>query len=211
MLADEKITGKEFKDALVGGFDFVFKKAINRIKYPYFVFYVKEYLESTYGKDFDVQGGLKIYTTLDPKLQDKAQELIDKQRAFNKARGATNTALVSMDNKTGHILAMVGGIDYFSEEDGANVNIITAKRQPGSSFKPIEYSLAIAKHPIGPETPLYDVKTDFGAWEPDNYDGKFYGRMTLKTALGNSRNIPAIKIFMYAGGEDAVVKFANTL
>jgi len=108
-------------------------------------------------------------------------------------------------------MAMVGGPDYFSDEPGANVNIITSRRQPGSSFKPIVYSLAIAKNPIGPETPVYDVDTKFGKWNPDNYDQKFMGRMPVKKALDYSRNIPAAKMFYLAGGEDTLVKYANDL
>lgn len=116
-----------------------------------------------------------------------------------------------MDNKTGQILAMVGGADYFNGDEDGNVNIITSKRQPGSSFKPIVYTLAISKNPIGPDTPIFDVKTKFGDWEPNNYDEKFLGKMPLKKALDYSRNIPAIKMFYVAGGEASIVEFAESL
>ncbi len=116
-----------------------------------------------------------------------------------------------MDNKTGQILAMVGGADYFNGDEDGNVNIITSKRQPGSSFKPIVYTLAISKNPIGPDTPIFDVKTKFGDWEPNNYDEKFLGKMSVKKALDYSRNIPAIKMFYVAGGEASIVEFAESL
>lgn len=96
-------------------------------------------------------------------------------------------------------MAMVGGTDYFNMENDGNVNITTSKRQPGSSFKPIVYALGISKEPIGPETPIYDVPTKFGAWEPDNYDKQFLGKMSIRRALDYSRNIPAIKMFYMAG------------
>jgi len=199
MLEDAKIKPAEYQSAFVQGLDFQFQAYKENIKYPHFVFYVKDYLENKYGKDFEAQGGLKIYTTIDPILQDKAGELIKKQVAINTTKyGARSAALVSMDNKTGQILAMVGGADYFNNEEGGNVNIITSMRQPGSSFKPIVYSLAISKNPIGPDTPIFDLKTKFGDWEPNNYDEKFLGKMTVKKALDYSRNIPAIKMFYLA-------------
>lgn len=212
MFEDEKITAAEYQSAFIGGLDFQFQKYKENIKYPHFVFYIKDYLENKYGKDFEAQGGLKIYTTIDPVLQDKAEELVKKQVNINKERyGAKSAALVSMDNKTGQILAMVGGANYFNDEEDGNVNIITSKRQPGSSFKPLVYTLAISKNPIGPETPIFDLETKFGEWEPNNYDEKFMGKMTVKRALDYSRNIPAIKMFYLAGGEAAVVEFAENL
>jgi membrane carboxypeptidase/penicillin-binding protein PbpC len=88
---------------------------------------------------------------------------------------------------------------------------MTARRQPGSSFKPLVYALAISKYPIGADTPIYDVRTEFGNWEPKNFDASFLGRMTVKKALGYSRNIPAIKMLDIAGGEAAMVPFARSL
>jgi membrane peptidoglycan carboxypeptidase len=212
MFEDAKITPIEYQSAFIGGLDFQFRAYQENIKYPHFVFYIKDYLENKYGKDFESQGGLKIYTTIDPKLQDKAEELVKKQVKFNTPKyGAKSAALVSMDNKTGQILAMVGGADYFNGDEDGNVNIITSKRQPGSSFKPIVYTLAISKNPIGPDTPVFDLKTKFGNWEPNNYDENFLGKMNVKKALDYSRNIPAIKMFYLAGGEASVVEFAEAL
>lgn len=212
MFEDGKIKGEEYRWAFVGGLEFQFEKYHENIKYPHFVFYVKDYLENKFGKDFEAQWGLKIYTTIDPVLQDKAEELVEKQVKINATKyGAKSAALVSMDNKTGQILAMVGGADYFNGDEDGNVNIITSKRQPGSSFKPIVYTLAISKNPIGPDTPIFDVKTKFGDWEPNNYDEKFLGKMNVKRALDYSRNIPAIKMFYVAGGEASVVEFAESL
>lgn len=212
MLEDGKISPVEYKNAFIEGLDFQFHAYKENIKYPHFIFYIKDYLENKYGKDFEAQGGLKIYTTIDPVLQDKAEELVKKQVQINITKyGAKSAALVSMDNKTGQILAMVGGVDYFNSKEDGNVNIITSKRQPGSSFKPLVYTLAISKNPIGPDTPIFDLRTKFGEWEPNNYDEKFLGKMSVKKALDYSRNIPAIKMFYLAGGEASVVEFAENL
>ncbi len=162
MLEDKKIDGPTFKKILYDGLDFTFKSYAENIKYPYFVMHVKQYLEDTYGKDLDVTNGLKIYTTIDPVLQEKAEELLIKQVEINKKHfGASSAALVSMDNADGKLLAMVGGPDYFDAEHGGNNNMAVTPRQPGSSFKPLIYALAIEKNPIGPETPIADIKTTF--------------------------------------------------
>lgn len=212
MLEDGKIDGDIFKKILYDGIEFEFKKYSENIKYPYFVMYIKEYLETKYGKDIDVTNGLKVYTTIDPKLQSFAEEAVKKQVAINKVQyGANSAALVSMDNASGKLLAMVGWPDYFDIENGGNNNMATAIRQPGSSFKPIVYSLAISKNPIWPATPVTDSQLSFGKWKPDNYDRQFKWVMSLETALAYSRNIPAIKMYYLAGQEEEIIKFAKTL
>ncbi len=111
--------------------------------------YIKEYLEGKYAKDIDISNGLKVFTTIDPALQEKAEELVKKQAETNKKLyGASSAALISMDNKDGKLLAMVGGPDYFDLENGGNNNMTLALRQPGSSFKPFIYTLAISNYPI---------------------------------------------------------------
>ncbi len=212
MLEDGKIDGNIFKNVVYDGLEFTFKKYSENIRYPYFVMYIKEYLESRYWKDIDVTAGLKVYTTIDPKLQDKAEELVKKQVAINKVQyGATSAALVSMDNKSGWILSMVWWPDYFDIDNGGNNNMIIAKRQPWSSFKPIVYALAISKYPIGPESPVADVKTVFWKYIPNDYDNTFKGIMPLRKALAWSRNIPAVKMFYLAGKEAEVVKFGKSI
>ncbi len=109
MLEDDKITPDEFKAVILDGLEFQFQRNLQSIKYPHFVMYVQEYLTKKYGDDFFEQGGLDIYTSIDPKLQDKAEDLIKKQVLINTDKyGAAGAALVSMDNKTGKILSMVG-------------------------------------------------------------------------------------------------------
>jgi penicillin-binding protein 1A len=116
MFQDGYIDPAQYAASVVDAVAYQFVPYREDIKYPHFVFYVQEYLEREYGLDFLDQGGLKIYTTLDPKLQDKAQELVTTQAAKNAtAYSAKDAGLVSIDNANGQILVMVGGTDYFGE------------------------------------------------------------------------------------------------
>ena len=210
MFEDGAIDGKQYMAAFLGGLRFTFKPYREEIVAPHFVFHVKDLLAKKYGEDFFSRGGMKIYTTIDIRLQKKAQEIVAAKARENAVRAsASGAALVALENETGKILAMVGSSDYFDESSDGQVNVVTSKRQPGSSFKPLVYALAMANSPVGPESPVYDVPTKFGDWDPKNFDGNFMGKMTLRTALDQSRNIPAAKMFYLAGGEGPVVKFAR--
>lgn len=213
MLEDKYIAFDKWKQSVNTAIGFNFKKQTERISAPHFVFYIKEYLENKYGKDIVSIGWLKIYTTLDPDLQKKAEEIVEKYAAINETRaGAQNASLISLDNKTGWVLAMVWGRDYFDIENKWNVNMTTSAIQPGSTFKPFVYSLWIFNRAIGSKTPIYDLNTRFpGGYRPSNFDGKFMWKIGLSTALNNSRNIPAIKMFYLAGGESTIVKFMEKL
>ncbi len=162
MLEDDKLTPDEFKKVVIDAIDFEFRRNASAIKHPHFVMYVQEFLTRKYGDDFFDQGGLQIYTTIDPKLQNKAEALVLAQSLINRDKyGAKSAALISLDNLTGQIMAMVGSPDYTNTPEQGQVNVITSLRQPGSSFKPIVYSLAMSKDAVGPETPIYDVDTTF--------------------------------------------------
>lgn len=212
MFENKKIDGKTFGQIVYDGMEFQFSKNTAQIKYPYFVMYVQEYLESKYDNDLNIKNGLKIYTTIDPKLQDYAEQVIKEQVASNKkTQWATSAALISMDNITGKLLAMVGWPDYFDEENGGNNNMTLALRQPGSSFKPLIYGLAISKNPIWPMSPVADVDTSFWTYQPNNYDGKYTGIMTVAKALAYSRNIPAVKMYFLAGKEKEIIPFVESL
>lgn len=171
---------------------------------PHFVFYVMEELEKKYGREFLEQAGLKIYTTLDMNLQNRAEEVIQKEAERNVALGATNAALVALDAQEGEVLAMVGSRDYFNKAIDGQVNIATSPRQPGSSFKPLVYAKAFEKG-FQPETILFDLPTSFGAdgsgneYKPMNYDERFRGRLSMRESLANSLNIPAVQTQYLAG------------
>lgn len=212
MLEDGYISWEEYKQAFIEAIGFSFKTRKEKIKHPHFVMYIKEYLKEKYWEKIIEEWGLKIYTTLDPNLQKKAEEIIKKQVEINKKKyNANNAALIAIDNSQGDILAFVGWVNYFNEEIQGNVNMVTSKRQPGSSFKPYVYALAIEKNPFCSETPIYDLPTNFWKYRPKNYDGTFLGKMTLSTALNHSRNIPAVKLYYLAWQNQGIAEFLQKI
>ncbi|OGI46092.1 hypothetical protein A2121_01940 [Candidatus Nomurabacteria bacterium GWB1_40_6] len=190
------------------------------IRAPHFVFYIKDYIEQKYGQ-LSTGGGLKVTTTLDADLQAKAEEFVKEGALKNeKDWNGKNAGLVAIDPKTGQILTMVGSRDYFDKEIDGNFNIATANRQPGSSFKPFIYATAFNKG-FTPDTVLFDLPTEFqttcdasgkalpgrsqsNCYMPDNYDGKFRGPMSLRDALAQSINIPAVKLLYLSGLSDSL-------
>lgn len=208
------ITEDEFKQAQIEISDAIqFTPHRQSFTAPHFIFYVREQLEQKYGKEIVEQGGLKVTTTLDRNLQLKAEEIVSKFVEINKNKyGAENGALLATDPKTGHIFAMVGSADFFNEEIGGQNNITDQELQPGSSFKPIVYATAFLNR-YSPATVVYDVPTKFGTstQKIQNFDGNFYGPISLRAGLALSRNIPAIKTLYLAGGETEVVKLAKKM
>lgn len=222
MLETGAITEEEYQKALEE--KVVFAPVENRgIKAPHFVFYIQKYISEKYGEEAVENGGLSVYTTLDYDLQKRAEEILKvKSLEAEKSFDATNQALVAMDPKTGQILAMVGSRDYFDKNIDGAFNVATAKRQPGSSFKPFVYAKAFEKG-YTPKTVLFDVKTEFSTacppwgndsdrncYSPENFDGLFRGPMTLRDALQQSINVPAVKTLYLVGVNDAI-KFAQDI
>lgn len=191
------ITKEEMEDAKKAEIKVQPRK--DSVKAPHFVLYVRELLAEKYGEKVLEEGGLKITTSIDWEKQKAAEEALASRAEFNKKNyNASNAALVSIDPNTGEILAMVGSVDYFSQEIDGNVNVAITEQQPGSSIKPIVYAAAFRKG-YSPATMLVDVPTDFGNYTPRNYDGTFRGPMSIRQALANSVNIPAVKALAYAG------------
>ncbi len=200
--------------------ELIFAKQATNITAPHFVMYVKEILTEKYGEKMVEQGGLKIYTTLDLYKQQKAEDAInhwweknlDKKSTSTTTFGATNAALLSLDPKTGQVLAMVGSRDYFNNDIDGQFNITTSPRQPGSSLKPLVYASLFTKG-YTPNTILYDVVTNFSAdpnkpYEPKNFNLKEYGPIQIKKALGGSLNTTAVKA-TYLAGLDYVLEIAK--
>jgi 1A family penicillin-binding protein len=188
------------------------------IKAPHFTLWIRDYLENKYGAEALTTGGLKVTTSLDWELQEKAEQIVKEQVAINKEKfNAKNAGLVAIDPKTGQILVMVGSQDYFDTENDGNFNVTLAHRQPGSSFKPFAYAEAFNKG-FTPETMLFDLQTQFdttcagggACYTPTNYDDKFRGPMSLRDALAQSINIPAIKVLYLAGISDTI-KLAKSM
>ena len=174
------------------------------IKAPHFVLYVKDLLEEQYGTRVVEQGGLRVTTTLDLKLQEEAQKIVaDEIAKLSKLRVGNGAAVVE-NPRTGEILAMVGSKDYFAKDYDGNVNVALAKRQPGSAIKPVNYASAF-KQGYTASYMVSDVETEMPGstgqpvYKPTNYDGKFHGPQQLRFALGNSYNIPAVKVLALGG------------
>ena len=174
------------------------------IKAPHFVFYVKDQLIKKYDEKFVEQGGLKVTTSLDLDLQEKVQKIVTEEIAKLAEFKVGNGAAVVIDPKTGQILAMVGSKDYFVKDYDGQVNVAMSLRQPGSALKPFTYATAF-KAGYTPAYTLMDVATEFPGgtgqppYKPVNYDGKFRGPVQVRFALGNSINIPAVKMLGLVG------------
>ena len=200
----------------------VWKQQTSRgIKAPHFVFYIQELLEEKYGAEMVATGGFKVITTIDWDLQQAAEKAVTEYTTGgHKIIEKGNAGLVALDPKTGQILAMVGSRNYFDTEIDGNFNVTTARRQPGSSFKPYVYATAL-KMGYTPETVLFDVPTEFNVkcnpygnpypgvpaslcYTPQNYDGKYHGPMTIRESLARSMNVPAVKTLYLVGIKNAI-------
>lgn len=184
------------------------KLAINA---PHFVFYVKDQIENEYGTKL-LDQGVSIKTTLSLDVQQAAEKIVKEEIAKLTDYHATNGAVIVLDSKTGEILGMVGSYDYNDESFG-KFNAALGLRQPGSTVKPITYSLALEKG-YTPSTVLMDLKTVFPNqgnkdYIPVNYDGKFRGPVQLRFALGNSINIAAVKMLAMVGIRDFLQKASD--
>jgi len=201
MVDDGYITQEEADKA--AGEDLAFKSSAIDIKAPHFVVYVREYLAQKYGETYAAKGGLKVKTTIDLDLQDKAQEIVSKNVNDLARYDVGNGAALVIKPGTGEILAMVGSRDFFDVERDGNVNVTTALRQPGSSIKPLNYATAIERKLITAATIIMDVPTVFPGgpvpYKPVNYDGRFHGPVSVRSSLANSYNIPAVKVLAING------------
>jgi penicillin-binding protein 1C len=182
---------------------------------PHFALWVKEMLAQKYGESIVEKGGLRVTTTLDLDLQEYAQDAVTTEVARLKGQNVKNGAAVVTYPGTGEILALVGSKDYFASDEDGKVNIIFANRQPGSSIKPLNYALAIKDGKITASTPLADVPTCFEeigqkSYCPTNYDNTFHGAIQARFALGNSYNIPAVRV-LALNGVDKFINFAREM
>jgi len=183
------------------------------ISAPHFVFYVKDFVEKEYGERI-IDQGIKVKTTLDLEIQKTTEKIVSEEIENLKELNASNGAVVVLDSKTGEILAMVGSYEFNDEKFG-KFNAALGLRQPGSAVKPITYATALEKGYTA-STILMDVKTEFSTgqsidkpYTPVNYDNKYRGPMQLRFALGNSENIPAVKLLAMVGVRDFLQKASD--
>lgn len=193
-----------------------FLEKTQSIKAPWFSFYVKNLLIKQYGDNLVEHGGLTVTTTLDYKLQQEAEDIVKEEVNNAHYLRVGNGAAVVLNPQNGEILAMVGSKDFFATQSASfedpnkkvpfdgQFNVVTqGHRQPGSSIKPVMYATALEKGYTA-STLIMDTKTVFPNqggkdYAPVNYDGKYRGPVQLRFALGNSLNIPAVKMLARVG------------
>lgn len=198
MLKLKMITPKEYNDTLSAKLVFAPQKA--DIEAPHFVLFLKDQLVQKLGEDRVTQGGLDVTTTLDLSMQKMAEAVVASQVAQLKdIYNIHNAGVLITEPKSGEIKSMVGSADYFDTNNKGYVNVTVAKRQPGSSIKPVNYAYAF-DHGYTPSSTIEDSPVMYVApgmtetYTPVNYDGKFHGVVTLRAALANSYNVPAVKV-----------------
>lgn len=208
MREDGHITEAQEKDAIAQMDTMQFDKQAIEIKAPHFVFYVRDLLDQMYGEKMVEEGGLRVTTTLDLDLQNKAQTAVKEEIDKVAKLHITNGSAMVMNPNNGEILSMVGSKDYFAKDIDGQFNVaVDGLRQPGSSIKPVTYALAFRRG-YYPGSVIMDTPTAFPGgegqkdYEPKNYDGKFHGPVQLRFALGSSLNIPAVKLLAKVGVHD---------
>ncbi|MDI6745138.1 MAG: penicillin-binding protein 1A [Thermodesulfovibrionales bacterium] len=195
MLKNKFITEAQFKDA--DRFPLPVTPGLGKYNVPYFIEAIRQELENKYGDEL-YTSGYRIYSTLSSGMQKAAEDAV-KRGLFSigkRAGTGVEAALVAVDIKTGHVKAMVGGSDFWKNQFNRAVH---ALRQPGSAFKPFVYTAAIEKGMTSQEkivdSPIFLKGSKPGeVWSPKNYDGNYYGNVTLKTALAQSLNAATVRL-----------------
>ena len=191
--------------------DYEFHNPDITIEYPHWVNYVRMELEELFDTDVIYSSGLIVETTLDPEMQALGEQKVAEQVAKLVENNAFNGALLAMDPQTGEILAMVGSADFYNDDIDGQVNMTISPRQPGSSIKPFTYTAAFEKGWTA-STLIWDVPSEFppsglendpaDPYIPENYDERFHGPVTVRSALANSYNIPAVKALQFVSVYD---------
>jgi len=221
-----------YEEATQAGIDLTnydFPEPNINMTYPHWVVYIKTLLEEQFDPQTIYRSGFTVHTTLDPNLQKQAEQIVSEQVAALVGNNATNGALVAINPNTGEILSMVGSEDFFDESIDGQVNMaLSQTRQPGSAIKPLTYVAAFEKG-WTPSTLIWDVSSEFPPsedpydtnppYEPVNYDERFHGPVTVRSALANSYNVPAVKALDFVGiyddpdtpVEEGLISFAHRL
>ncbi len=221
-----------YEEATQAGIDltnFDFPEPEIDMTYPHWVVYIKTLLEEQFDPQTIYRSGFTVHTTLDPDLQQEAERIVSEQVSALTGNNASNGALVAIDPNTGEILSMVGSEDFYDESIDGQVNMaLSQTRQPGSAIKPLTYVAAFEKG-WTPSTLIWDVPSEFPPsddpfdtnppYEPVNYDEKFHGPVTVRSALANSYNVPAVKALDFVGiyddpdtpVEEGLIAFAQRL
>jgi len=212
MYEDGYITYEELQTALDR--ELTYAPQTQNIKAPHFSLYIKQILVEKYGQQLVEKGGLRVTTSLDLDIQKQAETVIATEAAKLERANVSNAAALVTHPRTGEILAMVGSKDYFNLDIDGNVNVTTRLRQPGSSIKPINYAVGLI-HGYTLSTMFLDVPSCFivpgqPLYCPRNYDNQFHGPVQMRFALGNSFNIPAVKM-LAANGVESMIATASAM
>lgn len=181
---------------------------------PHFVDYVLDLLLERYGPE-GMRQGLQVYTSIDLRYQELAEQIARAQIAEEGSRyNVSNAAVVILHPPTGQILAMVGSVDYYNEQISGQVNMAVQPRQPGSAIKPVLYAAAF-DHGWTPATVIWDTPVSYPLsggrrYAPRNITGRFYGPLRLRAALANSLNVPAVKL-LHALGVETMLSTARKM
>lgn len=179
------------------------------IRAPHFVNYIRDELVDRYGQRMVEFGGLTVKTTLDLDLQDKTQEIVTNEVNKSQDLNISNGAALVLDVNTGEILSYVGSKKFFSTDYDGAYDVIRAYRQPGSSIKTLAYAMAL-ENGMTPASTLSDsplsINTGTEVYSPKNYDGAFHGVVSLRSALANSYNIPAVRLSVKLGPDAIIAK-----
>ncbi len=201
MVVNKYITQEQALAAAEEKLHFVSKKT--EIKAPHFVMYVRQLLVDKYGEEVVEKGGLEVTTSLDLPIQEASEQIVRGEVDRLKGLRVGNGAALTINPQTGEILSMVGSKDYFDIENDGNVNVLTSVRQPGSSIKVVNYAYALSNGftpaSIIDDSPITFYTPGTTAYTPVNYDGQYRGPVSLRSALAQSRNIPAVKVLASYG------------
>lgn len=202
-MSEEKyITENQRKEALAVELTYAPPQEIESAA-PHFAQMIIKSLEDKYGEEVVARSGYRVKTTLDLDWQKAADSIVAEQVAISSAGGGRNAAVVVEDPNSGEIRALIGSSDFNNESFG-QFNMATSPRQPGSSFKPIYHTEALARGLITPATHFVDEATDFGGYKPNNYDFRFRGDIAVRNSLAQSLNIPAVKVMEKLGVDEAL-------
>jgi 1A family penicillin-binding protein len=182
-----------------------YHSAPQEMQAPHFVVYVRNQLEQRFTRQQLYESGLRVYTSLDLDLQRDAEKIAQARLETLHQYNANNAALVAIDPKNGEILAMIGSADFWDDKIQGQINMALAERQPGSTLKPFTYLYAFQRHLASPASILNDAAVQYSMgpgkapYLPHDADGKFRGPVTVRRALANSLNVPAVELLNRIG------------
>lgn len=206
------IDDEEFKKAQeeLDGMTFS-RLSLHPITAPHFALWMRDEVESLIAGVGQPErwrvAGLRVQTTIDPTLQRIAETTLKHHSDNLRNNAAENAAMVVLDRRSREVLAYVGNVGFFGNSSSGQIDMAREPRQPGSAFKPLVYAAAFERG-YEPDTRINDEPLHIGSDVPKNFDGNYKGWMTVRRALSESRNIPAIKAFLDVGGEDVIIDLA---